>query len=359
MSDNTGNTGASGNPGDVGDVGEPIGDSGAGGAGGGVFERIRHTDSEGGEYWSARELAQALTYTRWEQFPGVIAKAREACEGSGYPVNDHFRGFPKMIPVGKGARRQIEDWHLSRYACYLIVQNADPSKPVVALGQTYFAVQTERARLADEAQRDALAGLTEAQRRLLAREQLAQQNTTLASAAHNAGVTSSRDFATFQDHGYRGLYAGETARAIAARKGLKPGGSARIADYMGGEELAINLLRVTQTEAKIRREEIADKNAANRVHHDVGAAVRRFIIEDLGGTPPEDLPTPAESIQQLQTRERRALEGERQRERQPSLFEALEGLEDAPDGVSGSSNPGNPGNRGADPGASSGASESE
>jgi DNA-damage-inducible protein D len=318
MADDTGNTG---------NTGEPIGE---GGISGGVFETIRHIDGEGGEYWSARELAPALTYTRWEQFPGVIAKAREACEGSGYPVNDHFREVPKMIPVGKGAHRRIEDWHLSRYACYLIVQNADPSKPVVALGQTYFAVQTERARLADMAQRDALAGLTEAQRRLLTREQLAHENTSLASTAQGAGVVSSRDFAAFQDHGYRGLYAGETARAIAARKGLKPGGSGRITDYMGGEELAINLLRVTQTEAKIRREEIADKNAANKAHHDVGAAVRRFIIEDLGGTPPEQLPTPAESIQQLQTRERRALESEKQRERQPSLFEGFE-PEDASD----------------------------
>ena len=286
---------------------------------GSVFESIRHTDTEGGEYWSARELAKVLTYTRWEKFPGVVAKAREACEASGYAVSDHFRDASKMISIGKGGHRQIEDWHLSRYACYLIVQNADSTKPVVALGQTYFAVQTRRQELADIAERDTLAGLGEAQRRLIAREQLAQGNTTLASTAYGAGVVTSRDFGTFQNHGYRGLYAGETARDIALRKGLPASGAGRILDHMGSEELAANLLRVTQTEAKIRRESITDKNTANQAHHDIGAAVRHFIVDELGGTPPEQLPTPAESIQQLQASERKQLEGERQ----PSLFDDL------------------------------------
>ena len=187
-----------------------------------VFEAIRHLDSEGGEYWSARELAKALTYVRWERFPGVVAKAREACEASGNTVSDHFVEANKMIPLGKGAQRKVDDWRLSRYACYLIVQNGDPSKPVVALGQTYFAVQTRRMELADAVGADALAGLDETQRRLIAREQLARQNATLASAAQGAGVVTSRDFAIFQDHGYRGLYNGERARDIAARKGLAP-----------------------------------------------------------------------------------------------------------------------------------------
>jgi DNA-damage-inducible protein D len=282
-----------------------------------VFESIRHTDTEGGEYWSARELMPVLTYTNWRNFTDAIRAAMKACEASGQATSDHFDPSIKMIPIGKGGHRQVEDFHLSRYAGYLIVMNGDASKPVIALGQTYFAVQTRRQELADIADRDALAGLSEAQRRLVAREQLAQGNTTLASAASGAGVVTSRDFAAFQNHGYRGLYAGETARDIALRKGLPASGAGRILDYMGSEELAANLLRVTQTEAKIRREGITNKGTANQAHHDIGAAVRHFIVDELGGTPPEQLPTPAENIQQLQTRERRQLESERQ----PSLFD--------------------------------------
>lgn len=293
-------------------------DTGDTGATAGVFETIRHTDGEGGEYWSARELAPILGYTRWEHFPGVIAKAQEACEVSGNAASGHFRGVAKKVPLGSGAYRELADWQLSRYACYLIVQNGDASKPAIALGQTYFAVQTRRMELADaDASADTLAGLDEAQRRLVTREALARENTLLASAASNAGVITARDFAIFQDSGYSGLYNGERARDIAARKGLKRG--ERILDFMGSEELAANLFRATQAQAKITRENITGKSAANAAHYDVGRAVRGFIIDNLGGTPPELLPTPSEGIAQLQARERLAVE----RERQPSLFDAL------------------------------------
>jgi DNA-damage-inducible protein D len=276
------------------------------------FERIRELDEQGVEFWSARELAKVLGYKRWETFPNVIEKAETACENSGHASAHHFRHTTKMIAAGKGAARAIEDVRLSRYACYLVVQNADPSKEIVALGQTYFAVRTREAEIADE-----LTGLTEAQRRLKLRAEMRLRNTDLAEAASGAGVVTERDFAIFQDHGYRGLYAGETARMIAARKGVKPG---TILDHMGSTELAANWFRATQAEEKLRREGITDKAQANKTHSDVGAAVRRTIAE-LGGTMPEDLPTPAKSIQQLQrdeaAREQRRLE----RERQPSLFE--------------------------------------
>jgi DNA-damage-inducible protein D len=289
------------------------------------FEAIRHTDDDeeetggGGEYWSARELARVLGYTRWEQFPGVVAKAKLACEHSDQDVADHFRDAPKMIQTGKGARRSVLDWALSRYACYLIVQNADPDKPIVALGQTYFAVQTRRQELADaDAEADELAGLSETQRRLYIRAQVTEHNRQLADAAYGAGVITTHDFAVFQDHGYAGLYNGERSRDIAARKGLT--GKQKILDYMGSTELAANLFRATQTDEKLRRDAangITGKGHANATHHAVGREVRG-TIQRLGGTMPEDLPTPAQSIQQLQRAEQqRQLE-----ERQPRLFPA-------------------------------------
>ena len=285
-------------------------------AGESIFEQIRYTDEAGFEYWSARELSVVLQYRRWESFPGVIAKAEVACETSGHLVSDHFRHVTKMIKAGKGAQREVGDVLLSRYACYLIIQNADPEKEIVALGQTYFAVQTRRAELGD-ALADELAGLSADQRRLYLRGQVSSFNVKLADAVYHIGIVTSRDFAIFQDHGYRGLYNGETARAIALRKGLTKG--QHILDWMEPEELAANLFRITQTEAKIRREGITSRAAANRTHFAVGAAVRHFIIEELGGTPPEQLPTPNESIQQLQRREQQRLEAERQ----PSLFAPL------------------------------------
>lgn len=204
-----------------------------------------------------------------------------------------------MIDIAKGAKREIDDYHLSRYACYLIVQNADPAKPIVALGQTYFAVQTRR-----QEQTDELAALSEDQRRLYLRGQLTDHNRQLAEAASHAGVIKPLDFAIFQDHGYMGLYGGLRTKDIHSRKGLKK--SQQILDHMGSTELAANLFRATQTEDKIRREGIRSKEKANWTHFQVGQKVRQ-TIEELGGTMPEDLPTPRESIQQIQQKEQSRL----------------------------------------------------
>lgn len=266
------------------------------------FEAIRHSDESGQEYWSARELMVVLGYHTWIKFKPVIKKAEEACENSGYAASDHVFRVEQMITIGKGGKRRIEDFHLSRYACYLIVQNADPEKPIVALGQTYFAVQTRQTELADDAQR------------LYLRDQVSEHNKRLAAEAYGVGVVTSRDFAIFTDHGYRGLYNGERARDIAARKGLGKGQA--ILDWMENEELADNLFRQVQAEARIRREGAASKEKANHIHYQVGQQVRRFIIDELEGTPPEMLPTPTESIQTIRAREQQRL----QAERQPSLF---------------------------------------
>ena len=274
------------------------------------FEAIKHISDEGAEYWSARELSRVLGYSGWQRFYSVIERAQVACENSGQAPSDHFNLTVKLIAAGKGAQREVDDVHLSRYACYLIVQNADPEKPIVALGQTYFAVRTREAELAEEA---ALAGMSEDQLRLYVRQRLTGHNKRLAEAAQAAGVPSG-GFAAFQNHGYRGLYAGETAAMIAARKGLRRG--QEILDWMNSDELTANLFRASLTEQKLHNDPtISGKEAANRAHHDVGAAVRNVIIEQ-GGTPPEQLPTPAQSIQQVRRQEQKRIKAERQ----PTLF---------------------------------------
>jgi DNA-damage-inducible protein D len=263
------------------------------------FDAIQHTTPDGQEYWSARDLAKLLGYAKWDKFQVAIERAQKACEQSGQAISDHFLHVGKLIKAGKGATRGIGDYHLSRYACYLLVQNADPSKPIVALGQAYFAVQTRRQELTDE-----LAALPEEQKRLIYRSQMTIFNTRLAAAAQQAGVIEPFDFALFQDHGYKGLYGGETAQRIAERKGLAPGEG--ILDYMSSEELGANIFRATQTEAKLKRENITGKEQANRTHFQVGRKVRQTISE-LGGTMPEHLPTPAESIQELERKEQKRL----------------------------------------------------
>lgn len=263
-----------------------------------VFEEIKHTNEYGQEYWSARELAVTLEYQDYRNFLVAIDKAMEACKNSGQIISDHFGEATKMVLLGSGAKREIDDYNLSRYACYLIVQNANPTKETVALGQTYFAIQTRKQELSEEFTR-----LDEDERRLQLRAELKKHNTQLADAASQAGVSAGLDYAIFQNHGYMGLYGGLDAKGIARRKQLAP--NQKILDHMGSTELAANLFRATQTEEKLRREKIVGKNAANRTHFNVGAKVRKTIAE-LGGTMPENLPTPDKSIGQLE-KERKKL----------------------------------------------------
>lgn len=265
------------------------------------FEQIREEDAQGNEYWGARKLAKVLEYREYRNFLPVIEKAKEACENSGQKVPDHFVDFHEMVAIGSGATREMDSVKLSRYACYLIVQNADPAKEVVALGQTYFAVQT---RLQEISQMEAYQLLTgEEDKRLFLRNELKHHNAQLADAAKRAGVVQPIDYAIFQNHGYMGLYGGLDAKAIHARKGLKKG--QQILDHMGSTELAANLFRATQTEDKIRREKIQGKQEANRTHYEVGQKVRQ-TIQELGGTMPENLPS-EESIKKIERKEQKQL----------------------------------------------------
>ena len=271
-----------------------------------IFEQIKRVDENGAEYWSARDMAKVLEYSEYRHFKQVVEKAKEACANSQYKVEDHFEDILDMIEIGKGGKRSVETVKLSRYACYLIVQNADPSKKVVANGQTYFAVQT---RIAEIQQMDEYNRLTdEEEKRLFLRHQLAHHNSLLAETAKNAGVVESRDYAIFQNHGYKGLYGGLDAKDIHARKGLKK--SQKILDHMGTTELAANLFRATQAEDKLRRENIKGKRNANQTHFEVGKKVRK-TIEELGGTMPEDLPV-ADSIKHLESKEQRLLKDKKE-----------------------------------------------
>ncbi len=265
-----------------------------------VFEQIKHVNPKSGvEYWFARELQKVLEYAEWRNFSTVIKKAKEACKGSGINTSDHFVDVNKIVKAG-ATSKPIADIAITRYGCYLVVQNGDPSKEVIALAQTYFAVQTRRQELADQ-----FPELSEDERRLAIRAELARHNTKLADAAHDAGVITPLDYAIFQNEGYKGLYGGLTAKDIHERKGLKK--SQQILDHMGSTELAANLFRATQTEEKLRRENIQGKNRANAAHRQVGAKVRQTIAE-LGGTMPEDLPTPKKSVKQLENEKKKLKE---------------------------------------------------
>lgn len=266
-----------------------------------TFEGIKHINENGQEFWYARELQKVLEYTEWRNFCNIIDKAKIACETSGNDIADHFVDINKMVMAGV-APKPIDDITLSRYACYLIVQNGDPRKEVIAVGQTYFAVKTRQQELIENYDE-----LSESQKRLAIRNEMATHNKSLAEAAQMAGIADPKDYAIFQNKGYQGLYGGLGVKEIHARKGLKK--SQKILDHMGSTELAANLFRATQTDEKLRRENIKGKEAANETHYQVGRKVRQ-TIKELGGTMPENLPTPEKSIKELEKeQEKKKLKG--------------------------------------------------
>jgi len=263
-----------------------------------TFESIKQIGKKGREFWFARDLQEVLGYSKWENFEKVIKKAQKACIESDIDITQHFIGMLKTVGAGKGAKREVHDMALSRYACYLIVQNADSSKKIIAMAQTYFAIMTRTQELTQEAYDD-----LEDKRRIKARKELTEHNKSLMQAAKSAGIADF-DFAIFNNAGYEGLYGGLGQKEIHERKNLKK--SQKILDYMGSTELAANLFRATQTDDKIRREQIKGKQNAINTHHDVGKEVRD-TIKRLGGTMPENLPTPELSVKQLERKHEKLL----------------------------------------------------
>lgn len=255
-----------------------------------TFEEIKHSDENGGEYWEARELQIVLNYKEWRKFENVINKAKKSCKNSNINAIDHFVDIDKMVPIGSGAKRMQKDYKLTRYACYLIAQNGDPRKKVIATAQTYFAIQTRKQEVSEKE----YSSLTEDEKRFYQRNLTKKGNYSLNQTARKAGV---KNFDQFHNAGYKGLYNGETANDIAKRKGLRY--REEILDNMGSEELIANLFRISQTEQKIKREKIETPKKANKTHYEVGAKIRN-TIKELGGTMPEELPTPKKSLKQLE-----------------------------------------------------------
>ncbi len=255
-----------------------------------MFEDIKHIDEEGKEYWLARELQSTLGYHQWRSINDLIVRAKVACKESKYNVDDHFALYRKMIKLAKGAARKVIDYKLSRYACYLIVMNGNPKKEIIALGQTYFAIQTRKQELSEKE----YSMLTEDEKRFYQRNLTRKGNYSLNMVARNVGV---RNFDKFHNAGYKGLYGGETANDIARRKKLRY--REDILDNMGSEELAANLFRITQTESKLKRDNISSENDANETHYNIGKNIRKVIAKN-GGTMPENLPTPEKSLKELE-----------------------------------------------------------
>ena len=268
------------------------------------FEDIKRIREDGTEFWSARELASVLDYSKWENFSKVIKRAMIACNNSGHSVENDFPEVRKIVDAGISSK-PILDYELSRYACYLIVQNGDPRKEVIALGQTYFAIQTYRQEVADHFNQ-----LDEDNRRLVIRGDIKQWNQMLAETAHNAGVITNEEFAIFQNAGYMGLYGGLGVDDIHKRKELEVG--QKILDYMGSTELIANLFRISQTEEKLRKDQVKGAEIATDVYYNVGKEVRT-AIEKIGGTMPEDMPKPDKSIQQIEKEQMARLKAKAQK----------------------------------------------
>jgi DNA-damage-inducible protein D len=260
-----------------------------------LFEQIKQTDKNGTEFWFARDLSAVLNYTKWENFSKVIKRAMLACKNSGFDIDEQFPEVRKMFEAGQGAKRTKIDYKLTRYACYLIVQNGDPRKEIIALGQTYFAIQTRRQELADTFNQ-----LDENNKRLVVRGNIKQWNQLLAEAAHHAGVITDEEFAIFQNAGYMGLYGGLSVVDIHNRKGLKK--NEKILDFMGSTELIANLFRISQTEEKLKIDQVSTVVEANELHYHIAEKIRKAMI-DMGTTLPENLPTPEKSIQIIEREE--------------------------------------------------------
>jgi len=259
------------------------------------FEDIKHFDENGNEYWLARELQTVLGYNQWRRFSDTIEKAMVSCKLNEQEPRYHFAGAGKMVPLGSGSKREVEDYRLTRFACYLIVMNGDPRKEPIAQGQMYFAVKTRQQEVQDLYER-----LDENGRRLFLRGDIKQKNMLLYEAAKRAGIQTVYEYAAFTDEGYKGLYGGLRLKDIAERKGIGKG--QEVLDYMGSIELAANLFRITQTEGALKKNDVKDKETAGITHYKVGKEVRT-AIERIGGTMPEDLPTPERSIPQLEKEE--------------------------------------------------------
>ena len=260
-----------------------------------VFESIKHVDEFGEEFWYARELQTVLNYKEWRKFNGVIEKAKIACQNSGVNILDHFVEAAKMVEIGSGAERQQNDYKLTRYACYLIAQNGDSRKRTIALAQTYFAIQTRKQEISEKE----YSMLTEDEKRFYQRNLTKKGNYSLNKTAKKAGV---KNFDKFHNAGYKGLYNGEAANDIAKRKGLRY--REDILDNMGSDELIANLFRISQTEQKLKKDNVKTENVANEVHYEVGRKIRK-TIQELGGTMPEDMPTPEKSLKELEKEQKK------------------------------------------------------